>query len=81
MRITKYKIELDLQLLESAIKQHKDEVMHGKPTIDSKLGLLDKSIFILGDIQLLSPDFEINRKDPLFKKLAKLQYEIRQLSR
>ena len=81
MRVTKYKVELDLQFLESAIKQHKDEVMYGKPTIDSKSSLLDKSIFILGDIQLLSPDFEIDREDPLFKKLAKLQYEIMQLSR
>lgn len=77
MKITRSLVDVQLKILESDIAMYKKE----KTKTHSKAGLLDFSILILANMQLLSPDFTINKEDELFKKVAKIQQEIRQLKR
>lgn len=82
MKITRESVEFEINLLSKAVEYHKLELKKNeKRPADSKLGLIDKSVFILGDLQLLSPTLDIDRQDPLFKKIAKIQQEIRMMER
>lgn len=82
MKITRNMIEVETKILEADLKQHEEQLKkYPHVTTHTKEGLLDFSIFILANMQLLSPDFTINKEDELFKKVAKIQQEIRQLKR
>lgn len=77
MKITRSLVDVQLRILESDIALYKRE----KTKTHSKAGLLDFSILILSNIQLVSPNMNINANDPQFQKLYLLQKQIRQLQK
>ena len=77
MKITRSLVDVQLRILESDIAMYKKE----KTKTHSKAGLLDFSILILSNIQLVSPNMNINANDPQFQKLYLLQKQIRQLQK
>ena len=82
MKITRSMVETETRILEADVKQHKHQIENNSIVFThSKEGLLDFSIFVLANLQLLSPDFTINKDDVLFKKIAIIQKEIRELKR
>lgn len=80
MKITRDNIRIQLDILTKSIKIRKEYIKQGLPA-ESKESLLDMSIFIIANIQLLSPDFTIDKGDPQFQRAMELQRQVRMLER
>lgn len=81
MKVTRNLVEVQLRFLENDIKDYKQAKDQKQRPHSSITGLLDYTIFILGNIQLLSDDLEFDRNDVLFKRAIELQRQIRLLER